>query len=359
MHGNVLLSLTCKLPSKIPLHAVITMRRNAVFSLMQRARFLLLLTFINSHVLAQERLTNPGKRVDAKMFYHHQLRKVVMIDGTPPYIEQPVMTTIWAWDGKQWQSIHTHEEQPARYASGAAYDAGRNVVVSFGGRVGKEERIARDTWEWDGVRWTQHPDTTIQARDHLSLGYDERRGKTILFGGGIFPRVPGPWATDTWEWNGRRWEQIGTTGPVGRVTTMIYDAAREEIVLFGGVGAPANGVQPKFSDTWVWQGRQWRKAADAGPPPRSRHTLAFDSKNRKVVLYGGENDNGPLADMWEWNGKAWKEVKFKGPSPGDRYVHSMAYDSHRNVLVLFGGMHQKQLMSDTWEWNGEAWSQVD
>jgi hypothetical protein len=301
---------------------------------------------------------NPGKRVDAKMFYHHKLQKVVMMDGTPPYIEQPTATALWTWDGEKWEKLQTIEEQPARYTSGATYDTRRNKIVSFGGRVGKSERIQNDTWEWDQTHWTKSSDTLIQARDHLSLCYDEVRGKTILFGGGIFPRIPGPWATDTWQWDGVKWKQIATTGPTGRVTTMVYDAARNEILLFGGVGAPVNNVQPKFSDTWIWNGIQWKKAADSGPSPRSRHTLVFDTRNKKIILYGGENDNGPLADMWEWSGTSWKEIKFEGSSPGDRYVHAMAYDESRGIAVLFGGMHDKQLMTDTWEWNGKAWREV-
>lgn len=281
-----------------------------------------------------------------------------MIDGTPPYIEQPPATELCTWDGNNWQKLKTKELQAARYASGATYDSKRNVIVSFGGRVGRSERILNDTWEWDENKWRKSNDTLIQARDHLSLCYDEARGKTILFGGGIFPRISGPWATDTWQFDGVTWKQIASSGPAGRVTTMVYDAARKQIVLFGGVGAPENGHQPKFSDTWTWDGAQCKKAAEGGPPPRSRHTLAFDHRNRRVILYGGENDNGPLADMWEWNGSVWKEIKMHGASPGDRYVHSMTYDENRGVIVLFGGMHNKQLMTDTWEWDGKEWKEM-
>lgn len=284
-----------------------------------------------------------------------------MMDGTPPSFNNNATTTIWTWDGNEWKAVNGENAPAARYASCAAYDTKRGVVVSFGGRSGKEEMVTNDTWEWNGDSWRSVASPRMPARDHHALCFDERSGFTVLFGGGVFPRVAGPWATDTWRWNGSDWNQIGTTGPPGRVSTMVYDSWRESIVLFGGVGEPEplNGRQPKYGDTWLFKENVWTKLNADGPPPRSRHAMAFDSRAGKVLLYGGENDSGNLGDMWEWDGDKWSQIKLQQPNPGERRVHAMAYDEARNVTVLYGGMNNKELKTDTWEWNGEGWRKVD
>ena len=75
---------------------------------------------------------------------------------------------------------------------------------------------------------------------------------------------------------------------------MVYDAAREVTVLFGG-------------DTCVWDGVRWTSVAGAaGPPPRNVHALAFDPRRARVVLYGGTIDQADAADTWEWDGARWQ-----------------------------------------------------
>jgi hypothetical protein len=44
---------------------------------------------------------------------------------------------------------------------------------------------------------------------------------------------------------------------------MVFDDRRKELVLFGGQGdAPLPGQpQSVFGDTWLWNGRAWRRAS--------------------------------------------------------------------------------------------------
>ena len=64
---------------------------------------------------------------------------------------------------------------------------------------------------------------------------------------------------------------------------MVYDEAREVVVLFGGFGP--DGV-PK-GDTWLWDGQSWRLAAKIGPSPRRWPAAAYDSHRGVVVLHVG------------------------------------------------------------------------
>ena len=66
-------------------------------------------------------------------------------------------------------------------------------------------------------------------------------------------------------------------------------------------------------DLWAWNGRLWRKLADAsetGPAPRAMGTLAYDRKRDRIVLFGGRMrlPDGDMNDTWEWDGARWSHV---------------------------------------------------
>jgi hypothetical protein len=140
---------------------------------------------------------------------------------------------------------------------------------------------------------------------------------------------------------------------------MVYDSKRRKVILFGGANQQRNN-----NDTWEWDGAAWRKLAETGPEPRARHRLAFDSRRGVIVLYGGNGAKptpGPgfrvLEDTWLWDGSQWTEVK--GATLGKRFMHAMAYDAARDRVVLYGGGGEDQkTLSDTWEWDGKRWAEV-
>jgi hypothetical protein len=325
------------------------------------AAFALFLTAAAQQAATPPTPPRPGLRSQPALLYDERQQRVLLLDGTYPAVQRG-STEVWSWDGKQWQLIPAagSSAPTARHASAAVYDSRRHKVVTFAGRLGKTEEIKGDTWEWDGKQWQEIAGTSIAARDHHAMAYDASRGRTVLFGGGLFPRRPGPWPTDTWEWDGERWAQVATDGPAGRVAAMVYDSKRREVVLFGGVGpSPGPGQpQPNFNDTWVWNGRAWRMASAAGPAVRDRHAMAFDSKAGVVLLYGGGTRAGQLDDMWQWDGRAWRKIPLTGPTPGKRELHAMAYDPARDRTVLYGGNHDGRVVDDVWEWDGKQCTRV-
>ncbi len=56
---------------------------------------------------------------------------------------------------------------------------------------------------------------------------------------------------DTWEWNGANWIQLHpTTSPPKRASFgMVWDAALQRIVIFGGASTPGT---PYLNDTWAF-----------------------------------------------------------------------------------------------------------
>jgi hypothetical protein len=190
---------------------------------------------------------------------------------------------------------------------GFVHDSRRDRFVAFGGSSGPGAARG-DTWEYDGATWTRVGAATPPARQALAMVFDERRGRTVLFGGmGTGPRGQHPPALgDTWEYDGSTWTELKVAGPSARFAAGVaYDSRRGRMILFGGLTSDGfNG------ETWSWDGTAWTRLADSGPEPRAMGSLAYDKHRDRVVLFGGRKGwpDGDLNDTWEWDGATWRRV---------------------------------------------------
>jgi hypothetical protein len=187
----------------------------------------------------------------------------------------------------------------------------------------------------------------------VGAAYDAARQQLVLFGG----YRDGQYVGDTWEWDGRIWRRTAESGPTPRNgPALAYDEARHQIVLFGG-DTRATGA---LGDTWVFDGGGWRRVATSGPPPRSTHHIVYDARRRRIVLFGGAAGTTMLGDTWEWDGERWTLMASDGPPA--RTLYGLAYDSARGRVVLFGGTSvlapDAPSFGDTWEWDGAHWTQI-
>ena len=158
----------------------------------------------------------------------------------------------WEWDGEEWAQ-QEDVGPPARESHAMAYDAGRDRVVLFGGLNG--DTALGDTWEWDGSAWKQV--AHFGANPCLASGMVFKNERVELFGG-ISSLTASQSPTifrDTWEWDGKRWTLRQDIGPGRRWGhAMAFDRARSRVVLFGGLPVfaaenPAAGDQ-SLGDTW-------------------------------------------------------------------------------------------------------------
>src|SRR4051794_1130469 len=80
-------------------------------------------------------------------------------------------------------------------------------------------------------------------------------------------------------------QELPSQAPPGRnFHAMVYDAARREVLLFGGVANNSSVL----GDTWVWDGVNWiQKSPPNSPSPRVGHAMAYDAVRQEVVLFGG------------------------------------------------------------------------
>lgn len=95
---------------------------------------------------------------------------------------------------------------------------------------------------------------------------------------------------------------------------MVYDRARQGLVLFGGVTGSCGPSSPHgcLNDTWEFDtaSNTWAlvHAGQGGPPRRSSFGMSYDSRRSRVVLFGGGTSEGQLDDTWEWDGSAWQRM---------------------------------------------------
>ena len=85
-----------------------------------------------------------------------------------------------------------------------------------------------------------------------------------------------------------------------RESAAAYDAARNQIVVFGGSN--------RNNETWVWDESGWTQMFPSTTPPgRQDSAMAYDESRQYVVMFGGEELAGQLSDTWVWDGSEWKE----------------------------------------------------
>ena len=86
---------------------------------------------------------------------------------------------------------------------------------------------------------------------------------------------------------------VDGTGPKpARVSAaMAYDAASNQVVLFGGAVPASTGSA--LDDTWVWNGTSWsQRILATRPPGRTQAAMAYDAATHKLVLFGGVDTDG-------------------------------------------------------------------
>ena len=275
-------------------------------------------------------LQSPGARDSHSMAYDEARSEVVLFGG---FAVQGALSDTWVWNGSDWIQRFPIQNPPARYGHAMTYDGARGEVVIFGGFPFPIGPLFSDTWLWNRVTWTQSLASGPSRRAAHSMAYDSVRKEVLLFGGS---GQTGGALGDTWIWNGASWTRLFPiqSPPARMLFGMAYDEARDEVVLFGGTTMIAGQV---FSDTWAWDGVNWiQKSPVRMPPARRNHKMVYDKARQKVILFGGISSDAALSDTWTWDGSNWtEEIPLANPGPRARY--GLAFDSTKNETVLFGG----------------------
>ncbi|MCU0863364.1 MAG: hypothetical protein MUC36_06210 [Planctomycetes bacterium] len=264
----------------------------------------------------------------------------------------------WEWDGTQW-TLRTPTTSPTdRGWSTMIYDRQRQRCVLFGGRVNTPSGISvtDEVWAWDGTNWQNWSASTVRppARNDAMLAEDESRG-SVLFGGRDANGAP---LGDTWIWNGDAWgASLSVQNPLPRSAGGMVRSGFNSTLLFGGMDGNGNAL----GDTWTFAGGWQLRAPAFSPSPRLNHAMASAvTDNSRVWLFGGTNGTTWFNDLWHFSdaNPTWILTNTQ-PSPPARDIHAMAFDELRNRLVVFGGRSASgQALDDTWEYDiaNNLWS---
>ena len=255
----------------------------------------------------------------------------------------------------------------SRCCMGMAYDGATHSTLLFGGvGPGPAQTLYGDTWNWHGGWLQLFPATSPSARNGAVMAFDRAVGNIVLFGGTTInnPNGTGVFFNDTWTWDGTTWtEQFPPVSPPARTGygNMVYDAATQTVVLFGGSNIA--GVAGSLNDTWTWNGvaKTWTQQNPAASPSARLAPMAYDAATHTVVLFGGSGNGGAAyGDTWTWNGTTWTQ-RFPTSAPSARAEPAMTYDAALGVVVLFGGAVSgfwEDSANDTWIWRGTNWTQI-
>ncbi|PWU04407.1 MAG: hypothetical protein C5B51_16820 [Terriglobia bacterium] len=247
----------------------------------------------------------------------------------------------------------------ARFGSAFTYDTFHQNSPLFGG-VGASNLgplTLGDTWMLTPAGWRKlSPVTSPSPRFGMMMGWDYVKGQGVMFGGGYFANNGVLFKNnETWVWDGTTWTQkFPANSPSPRyLHVMVYDGARNQTVLFGGV-TDAGYV----ADTWIWNGTTWTQVFPAhSPSPRAGGGFTYDATRNVSVLFGGVTPVASQSDTWIWNGTDWVQL-FPATVPPPRYAQGFQYDGAQNQSIMFGGTNEGGInLSDTWAWNGSNWVQ--
>lgn len=278
----------------------------------------------------------PTRRSDAMFVYDAGRRVVVMFGGT---VANGVwVDETWEFDGSTWSLRALPVRPPARYLTAGAYDRARGRVVLYGGGQGP---LLSDTWEYDGTAWTQRtPASNPGPRQRHRMAYDEARQRVVLHGGDFV-------SNQTWEWDGTNWSLRSSSGPNLQDFGMAYDRARQRTVAIGSQAFLG-------SSTFEWDGVNWFTSASPPPTDSQGEGLATDPLSGRAVLFRDSR-------LWQWSGTAWTQLAQVEITPvGLRPQQAWCTDSVRQRVVMHTSTEAFLFSAweGTWEWNGRRWQRL-
>ncbi len=148
--------------------------------------------------------------------------------------------------------------------------------------------------------------------------------------------------------------------------SMVYDSKHKRVLLFGGADE-----KQVYGDLWKLENNVWKMLEPKNDPePRTFASFVYDEKRKKVILFGGNgvlfgSDTNPAKfynDTWELKGDKWRKLNFKN-SPEPRAEAAIVYDKAKERIILFGGYNladgKLNKFSDTWELKDKTWRKLN
>ncbi|MBV9493411.1 MAG: hypothetical protein JOZ54_04145, partial [Acidobacteria bacterium] len=305
---------------------------------------------------------NPSARTHARMVFDPNAGRMILFGGTTRFDagtkQAYELNDTWEFDSIRWQQRYTPTTPPTRSGQAMSWDSNHNRVVMFGGHHATGSQL-NDTWVYDRNDWRQIQTPTSPSQRFLSGGaYDPVRDRFVIFGGNNETQNPNTLATsttflyDTWEFDGTTWKQMSTTGPSVNSPALVYDSARNQMLLIG-IDTSSASVMYRYDNNGNWAQIKPEKM----PTCANDASVAFQTHNNTVLLTGAVCVGSGFADdVYEWDGTNWTLVDT--PTDSDRVSGAaMAYDTQRQQAVRQGGvLFADQAISTTSIYRAGDWA---
>src|SRR6266702_1176300 len=138
--------------------------------------------------------------------------------------------------------------------------------------------------------------------------------------------------------------------------TMVYDSRADRVLLYGGdVGGTASPETWAYSyqaDTWT------NMSPPLSPPPGLSGAMAYDAESGRAILFGAPFRGASETWAYDLSANHWTNMTAgEAQRPSPRWGHAMAYDSRADRIILFGGQASSG-SDETWayDFNTNTWT---
>lgn len=225
----------------------------------------------------------------------------------------------WAYhyEKRLWEKRNPMQTPKTRAGHRMAYDSESDRIILFGGFEAKNVNspVYGETWAYDynADTWTlMEPEMSPPKRMYHGMAYDSESDRVIVWGGRLLERLDdnAVWAYD---FNTNMWTRHDSPeAPQPELTYpgMVYRSASDQIVIFGGAEIITPFDCEVTRQTWAYEfnANTWmRLSPEATPPSMGKHAIAYDARNDKIVVFGGEIDrlysDHILGETWVYDPK--------------------------------------------------------
>ncbi|HSA32937.1 MAG TPA: kelch repeat-containing protein, partial [bacterium] len=260
--------------------------------------------------------------------------------------------SVWEFDPneRRWTQMTVNSGPTNKYISsyGMVHEpTGSYRTMVWGGSSSKKMYYwtpgAGDTGTWTDVAQIG---TLPTAYYEVAMAYDSGHNWALLFGG----RVGGTYYNGTFIYrvSDAQWFDMTSSDPsppTARIAAaMVYDPDNTRMLLFGGRASGGSALNE------LWQFNlgtyQWTTVTPIGSPPPARynHSMVYDASRKKIILYGGRtssSDSSVLEDLWEYDiaGNRWYQIYFAtGRGPGTLDDYAMAIDPSAGRVLIYDNL---------------------
>ncbi len=228
----------------------------------------------------------------------------------------------------------------------------RRVVV-FGGRTYDDVQLG-DLLSYELTQtgsYTGHnPPIPLGNRYGHTAVYDPLAERMVVFGGMWRPDPYPVWyyhdAVTMIRWMTPEGSDLYVSGPTARANHVaVYDSRENRMIVHGG-----SDNDEVFGDSWALDLREgherWELLSEQGPY-RTSHAGIYDPVGHRLIIYGGRISSQERGDVLalDLSDLTWSQIRTRGSTPDPRQEHTAIYDAANHRMVVFGGLRRQEALS--------------